>query len=59
MLVEAGFCVWRFRLQDRDSFVGRYDYRLACTEEGLRSRHKRITLDAWTLAPMGAISIIL
>ncbi len=59
VLAEAGFCVWRFRMQDRDSYVGRYDYRLARTEAGLRIRHKRITLDAWTLAPMGAISIIL
>lgn len=59
VLVEANFTVWRFRNRDRDSYVGRYDYRLARSGGGFKIRRKRIQLDAWTLAPMGAISIIL
>jgi p-cumate 2,3-dioxygenase subunit beta len=56
---DAAFTVWRFRNQDRDCFVGRSDLRLRRTEEGLRLKGKWITLDAWTLAPYGAISIVL
>jgi p-cumate 2,3-dioxygenase beta subunit len=59
LLAEAAFVVWRFRNQDRDAYVGRYDYCLTQTDDGLRIRRKQVTLDAWTLAPMGAISIIL
>lgn len=58
--VEAAFQAWRFRNLDRDCYVGRYDYRLRRQADGaLRIRSKRVTLDAWTLAPMGAISIVL
>jgi p-cumate 2,3-dioxygenase subunit beta len=57
--VQAGFMVWRFRNQDSDCYVGGYTYRLVRADDGLRIRLKRVTLDAWTLAPMGAISIIL
>jgi p-cumate 2,3-dioxygenase subunit beta len=45
---DAAFMVWRFRSKDRDCYVGRYDVRV-----------RRITLDAWTLAPYGAVSIVL
>jgi len=54
----ASFTVWRFRNRDADTFVGRYDIRLE-RDEGLLLRAKRVTLDAWTLAPYGAISIVL
>jgi p-cumate 2,3-dioxygenase beta subunit len=58
--VGAAFQVWRFRNKDQDCYVGRYQYRLRLDpEKGLRLVEKRITLDAWTLAPMGAISIVL
>jgi p-cumate 2,3-dioxygenase subunit beta len=56
---EAAFMVWRFRNQDRDCYVGRYDIRVRRTESGLELVRKWITLDAWTLAPYGAVSIIL
>jgi p-cumate 2,3-dioxygenase subunit beta len=56
---RAGFMVWRFRNADTDCYVGGYEYVLARTEDGLKIRTKRVLLDAWTLAPMGAISIIL
>ena len=55
----AAFTVWRFRNKDSDCFVGRYDIRLERDDAALRLRTKRITLDAWTLAPYGAISIVL
>lgn len=57
--VDAAFQVWRFRNKDQDCFVGRYAYRLREGPNGLRLRSKRVTLDAWTLAPMGAISVVL
>jgi p-cumate 2,3-dioxygenase beta subunit len=56
---DGAFTVWRFRNQDRDCFVGHYDLRLRRTDEGLRLKGKWITLDACTLAPYGAISIVL
>jgi p-cumate 2,3-dioxygenase subunit beta len=56
---DAAFMVWRFRNKDRDCFVGHYDVRARRTESGLRLVGKRVTLDAWTLAPYGAVSIVL
>jgi p-cumate 2,3-dioxygenase beta subunit len=55
----AAFAVWRYRNKDADTFVGRYDLRLEPHEGTLRLLGKWITLDAWTLAPYGAISIVL
>ncbi len=55
----AAFAVWRYRNKDADTFVGRYDLKLEQHEGALRLRGKWITLDAWTLAPYGAISIVL
>lgn len=55
----AAFVVYRYRNKDADRFVGRYDLELERVADGLRLRGKRITLDAWTLAPYGAISIVL
>lgn len=56
---QAGFMVWRFRNLDTDCYVGGYEYLLSRTEAGFKIRSKRVLLDAWRLAPMGAISIIL
>ncbi len=56
---DAAFMVWRFRVKDRDCYVGRYDIRLRRTDDGLKLVGKWITLDAWTLAPYGAVSIVL
>jgi len=56
---DAAFTVWRYRNNDVDSFVGKYDLRIARDDRGLRLSGKRITLDAWTLAPYGAISVVL
>ncbi len=51
--------VWRFRNDDTDCYVGGYEYLLSRTDDGFKIRSKRVLLDAWRLAPMGAISIIL
>jgi p-cumate 2,3-dioxygenase beta subunit len=56
---DAAFIVWRFRNKDADHYVGRYDFRLKRVGSELRLCGKRITLDAWTLAPYGAISVVL
>jgi p-cumate 2,3-dioxygenase beta subunit len=56
---DAAFMVWRFRNKDRDCYVGHYDLRMRRVGAELRLSGKRITLDAWTLAPYGAISIVL
>lgn len=57
--VCANFTVWRFRNEDRDYYVGRYDYRLKLVDGELKIGYKKSTLDHVTLRPMGAISIIL
>jgi p-cumate 2,3-dioxygenase beta subunit len=57
--VSAGFMVWRFRGARADYYVGRYDYELVDTADGLRIRSKRATLDMTTLDEAGAVSIIL
>jgi p-cumate 2,3-dioxygenase beta subunit len=56
---DAAFMVWRFRNKDVDCFVGHYDVRMRRVGSELRLSGKRITLDAWTLAPYGAISVVL
>jgi p-cumate 2,3-dioxygenase beta subunit len=56
---DASFVVWRYRLQDADSYVGHYDLQFRRVGSELRLKGKRITLDAWALAPYGAISIVL
>ena len=56
---EAAFTVWRFRNKDAESFVGRYELRVRCVGDELRLSGKKIVLDAWTLAPYGAISVVL
>ena len=56
---DAAFSVWRYRNRDAETFVGRYDLKLEPGDGGLQLRGKWITLDAWTLAPYGAISIVL
>jgi p-cumate 2,3-dioxygenase beta subunit len=56
---DAAFMVWRFRLKERDSYVGKYDWRVRRVGDELKLVGKWVTLDAWTLAPYGAVSIIL
>ena len=56
---DAAFTVWRFRLRDRDYYVGHYDVGVRRVGSELKLVRKWITLDAWTLAPYGAVSIVL
>lgn len=56
---DAAFMVWRFRMKDRDCYVGKYDWRVRRVGRELMLVGKWVTLDAWTLAPYGAVSIIL
>lgn len=57
--VEAAFCVYRTKWGNTDLFVGRYDYLLRRTAEGLRIRRKRCVLDLDGLRPQGRVSILL
>ena len=58
--VSANFSVYRYR---RNSplrhFVGRYEYRLRVTDQGLRIAERRVILDSTELGTLGAISFIL
>lgn len=56
---DAAFTVWRFRNKDRDCYVGTYRWRVRKVGDELRLVGKWVTLDAWALAPYGAVSIIL
>jgi p-cumate 2,3-dioxygenase beta subunit len=56
---DAAFTVWRYRNKDTECFVGKYELRLQQIDGQLRLSRKRILLDAWSLAPYGAISIVL
>jgi p-cumate 2,3-dioxygenase beta subunit len=55
----ASFVVWRFRHGHADPFVGRAEYRLVEQDGGFRIAAKRATLDHETLAPNGALSVLL
>ena len=55
----ASFVVWRFRHRHADPFIGRADYELVEQGEGLRIASKRVMIDQESLAPNGAVSMIL
>jgi p-cumate 2,3-dioxygenase subunit beta len=57
--VSANFVVFRIHHGVQVTYVGRYDYLLATTAEGLRIQRRRVTLDHDVLDPHGKISIIL
>ena len=59
IFVNAAFMVWRFRGSRSDYYVGRYDYVLVETADGLKIASKRATLDLTTLDEAGAVSVIL
>ena len=56
---DAAFQVWRFRNKDRDCYVGRYEVKVRRDGPDLKLVGKWITLDPWTLAPYGAVRIVL
>jgi p-cumate 2,3-dioxygenase subunit beta len=59
VLVTANFVVHRMRYETVDTYVGRYDYRLAHFGNTLKIRERRTILDNEALRPHGKISFIL
>ena len=60
MTVEANFTIHRFRRGAPErKFVGRYVYRFAVTDEGLKIAERRAILDSTELGAQGAVSFIL
>lgn len=58
--IGANFIVHRFRRAERiGAFVGRYEYRLRRTGDGLRIVERRATLDSEELGRLGSVSFIL
>jgi p-cumate 2,3-dioxygenase beta subunit len=59
ILVSANFAVHRMRYESVDTYVGRYDYKLAREGSILKIRERRAILDNEALRPHGKISFIL
>lgn len=57
--VRANFIVTRFRKEETHPFVGRFEYILVETDEGLRIKRKYCYLDNERLSPHGSLSILL
>lgn len=57
--LTASFAVYRIRSEHVDVFVGSYDYVVVDTDEGLRIRYRKATLDLESVSPHGAVSMIL
>ncbi len=57
--VTANFAVYRMRHELVDTYVGRYEYRLARREKKLKIRERKAILDLEALRPHGKVSFIL
>jgi p-cumate 2,3-dioxygenase beta subunit len=57
--VTANFIVYRMRLDQVDTYVGRYEYTLVQQEGQLKIRERKAILDLEALRPQGKVSIIL
>jgi p-cumate 2,3-dioxygenase subunit beta len=57
--VGANFAVFRMRHGIEVTYVGRYEYVLIPSSDGLKIRHRKAILDQEVLDPHGKISIIL
>jgi p-cumate 2,3-dioxygenase beta subunit len=57
--VTANFAVYRMRMEQLDTYVGRYEYTLVRQEGKLKIRERRAVLDLESLRPQGKVSIIL
>jgi p-cumate 2,3-dioxygenase beta subunit len=58
--VTANFIVYRFRrIQETREYVGRYEYSLRVTKDGLRIKDRRAVFDSAVLGELGAVSFIL
>src|SRR6202049_4390008 len=59
ILVTANFAVYRMRYETVDTYIGRYDYKLARFGKELKIRERRAILDNEALRPHGKITFIL
>jgi p-cumate 2,3-dioxygenase beta subunit len=59
ILVTANFAIYRMHYETVDTYVGRYDYKLARFGKELKIRERRAILDNEALRPHGKISFIL
>jgi p-cumate 2,3-dioxygenase beta subunit len=57
--VTANFAVHRMRYESVDTYIGRYDYKLARVGKELKIKERRAILDNEALRPHGKISFIL
>ena len=57
--VTANFAVYRLRLEQVDTYVGRYEYVLVRHQGRLKIRQRRAILDLEALRPHGKVSFIL
>jgi len=57
--VAANFVVYRMRVEQVDTYVGRYEYTLVRGDGALRIQRRRAILDLEALRPHGKVSIIL
>jgi p-cumate 2,3-dioxygenase beta subunit len=57
--VTANFVVYRIRMEQMDTYVGRYEYQLVQQDGKLKIRERRAILDLDALRPQGKVSIIL
>lgn len=59
ILVTANFAVHRMRYESVDTYIGRYNYKLARVGKDLKIKERRAILDNEALRPHGKISFIL
>jgi len=59
ILATANFAVYRMRYESVDTYIGRYEYKLARIGGELKIRERRAILDIEALRPHGKISFIL
>ena len=57
--VTANFIVYRMRMDQVDTYVGRYEYTLVQRNGQLKIRERKAILDLEALRPQGKVSIIL
>lgn len=57
--VTANFVVYRMRVEQVDTYVGRYEYALVRRDGALRIQRRRAILDLEALRPHGKVSILL
>jgi p-cumate 2,3-dioxygenase subunit beta len=57
--VTANFAVYRARMEQVDTYIGRYEYTIVHKDGRLKIRERRAILDLDSLRPHGKVSIIL